>query len=253
MSKVAIPKKLGHIWIGPYDPPLEWMKTWIDKHPHWDYTLYDNTFLEQTKFRTQNQIDEYLRRGEYSGVADLMRYEILYDKGGFIANTDSICYHCIDELFDKLCAYTVYENEFLKGQLVSPIMACEPGNEFVGKVIEILSKIQPSDLDRPWKSTGNLFMARMIRDENTDIVIFPSHYFIPIHFEGEIYTGNEKVYAKELFGSTRNYYRNNIALDFITRTKQSWTRRLRARKSKQIKKSNIDIFDKDYSRKEPQD
>ena len=252
MPEVSIPKKLGHIWIGPYDPPLDWMKTWIDKHPYWEYTLYDNNYLENTKFKTQRQIEEYLNRGEYSGVADLMRYEILYEKGGFIANTDSICYHCTDELFDKPCAYTVYENEFLKGQLVSPIMACEPGNEFVGNIIETLSKVEPSDLDRPWKSTGNLFMARMIRDQKPEIIIFPSHYFIPVHFEGEFYTGEEKVYAKELFGSTRNSYGDNNIRSFFTKIKQSWLRKSRARRLKKLQKNNINVFDKDYSSKESQ-
>lgn len=39
-----IPKKLSHIWIGPLQPPLDWMRTWRDKYQDWEYTLYDNAF-----------------------------------------------------------------------------------------------------------------------------------------------------------------------------------------------------------------
>lgn len=60
---MKIPKKLGHIWIGPKQQPSQWMQSWIDRHPDWDYTLYDNDFLRKGNFRTRAQIDEYMKRG----------------------------------------------------------------------------------------------------------------------------------------------------------------------------------------------
>jgi hypothetical protein len=33
-----IPRNLGHIWIGPKVAPEDWMQTWVDKHPEWNYT-----------------------------------------------------------------------------------------------------------------------------------------------------------------------------------------------------------------------
>ena len=68
-----IPRRLGHIWIGPQPAPLEWMDTWKAAHPGWDYTLYDNAYLTGRRFRNQPLINEYFRRAEYAGVADLMR------------------------------------------------------------------------------------------------------------------------------------------------------------------------------------
>lgn len=123
---LGIPKKLGHIWIGPHEAPYEWFQTWIDKHPEWDYQLYDNEFLKTHTFRTQHLIDFYWSLDLYAGVSDLMRLEILYEYGGFIPEADTICYHNTDELFVNKCPYTVYENEFLRGKLVSPILAAPP-------------------------------------------------------------------------------------------------------------------------------
>jgi len=204
---MLIPKKLGHIWIGPLEPPREWMQTWKDLHPDWDYTLYDNDFLASEQFETQAQIDEYIKRGSYAGAADLLRYEILYKYGGYVAAADSICRHPIDELFDDdQSLYTVYENEFVRGHLVSPIAAAAPNHSFIRLLIDRLKQVDPADLEEPWKQTGNLFVAEMIEEHQPDIVIWPSHYLIPIHYTGRIYRGTGKVYANQLFGNTKKLY-----------------------------------------------
>jgi mannosyltransferase OCH1-like enzyme len=213
-SNIGIPKKMGHIWVGPLPPPIDWMRTWRQHHPDWEYTLYGNRFLHDFTFRTRRQIEEYMKRGQYAGVSDLMRLEILYQFGGMLPEADSICLRGTEHLYANNGAYTVYENEFIRGKLVSPILAASPGNEFVRAMIDELSKIDPADLDEPWISTGNLFTARMIDALSPrDLTIFPSHYFIPIHFTGVMYQGNDTVFACQMFGTTRNAYRRMSALE----------------------------------------
>lgn len=202
----GIPKRMGHIWIGPKPAPTEWMSSWQLRHPDWDYTLYGNDILEQFDFRTRHLIDYYIDVGEYAGAADLIRYELLHAYGGFIAEADSVCIHPIDELLEGPQAYTIYENEFLRGELVSPILACDPGNSFLGEVIDRLSKLRTDQLASAWTTTGNLFLARMIRELSPRITIWPSHTMIPIHFTGETYQGDQKVYAVQMFGTTHGSY-----------------------------------------------
>lgn len=201
-SEVKIPKKMSHIWIGPRPAPADWMKTWRDHHPDWEYTLFDNDYLAMRKFRTQAQINEYLKRGKYAGVADLMRLEILLEQGGFMPGADSICLRNMDHLFSEECAYTVYENELVRGRLVSPIQAAEPGNPFVERLIQALCRVDPADLEDPWVSTGNLFLAKKIEEISPKIIIFPSHFTIPLHYSGVCYEGGGDVYALQMFGST---------------------------------------------------
>jgi hypothetical protein len=73
-------------------------------------------------------------------------------------------------------------------------------------LIDRLKQVDPADLEEPWKQTGNLFVAEMIEEHQPDIVIWPSHYLIPIHYTGRIYRGTGKVYANQLFGNTKKLY-----------------------------------------------
>lgn len=199
---IGIPRKLSHIWIGPRPAPTAWMQTWQNFHPNWEYTLYDNKFLSSKKFKTQRQIDEYLKRGQYAGVADLMRLEILFEHGGLMPGADSVCLKSMEHLFEKKCAYAIYENEIIRGKLVSPIQAAEPGNSFIGKLIDVLSNTAPENLEEPWISTGNFFMTTMIDKFSPEIEIFPSRFMIPIHYTGICCEGSEPIYAIQKFGST---------------------------------------------------
>lgn len=204
-----IPYNMIHIWIGPLQPPIQWMNTWREKHPKWTYRIFDNSELKNTKFINQHLINEYLKREKYAGVADLIRYETLYKEGGFIPEADSICYNNTEELFNKpknFC-YSVYESEKIRPGYVSPIYACNPRNIFVKEIIDRLNKLQVEDLLEPWQSTGNLFLKNFINEKNPNIEIFPSHYFIPQHFKSKKrYNGSDKVYADQLWGSTKHRY-----------------------------------------------
>lgn len=206
-----IPKKLWHIWIGPHDAPLLWMDSWPAHHADWDYKVFDNVDLKNTKFHNQHLIDEYFRRGKYNGVADLVRYELLLQHGGFVPPADAVCFENTDELWinDPDICYTVYENEVVRPGYVSPIYACNQGNKFVQLIVDTLHQLEPHQLsNKVWESTGNLFLANMIAAHCPHIHIFPSHYFIPKHFKAKTprYAGPDKVYADQMWGTTRKRY-----------------------------------------------
>ena len=110
------------------------------------------------------------------------------------------------KLWTRAQAYTVYESEFMRGKLVSPILACNPGNDFVAALIARLNEVPVSQLDKPWITTGNYFVAQMIEELKPDITVFPSHYFIPKHYTGHTYTGDGPVYCQQLFGETTKAY-----------------------------------------------
>ena len=147
-----------------------------------------------------------LERALYAGVADLMRYEILYEFGGFLPEADSICLKNTDNLFNEASCYTVYENEMIRGKLVSPTIAAKPKDPFIKTLIDTLHETDPEKLGDPWKYTGNLFCAQMIDKHDPAITIFPSYFFNPIHYSGLLDEKYQDAYAVQLWGSTKKGY-----------------------------------------------
>jgi mannosyltransferase OCH1-like enzyme len=216
-----IPAKMIHIWIGPKPAPIHWMNTWHEKHPHWQYMVFDNAWFEKTSFYNQSIIDEYYQRGKYNAVADLIRYELLYDHGGFLPPADAICLENTDELWtepEHKC-YTVYEHERARPHFVSPIYASNAGNEFLEKIIIELSKVTVKTIEtkKVWQVTGNEFLRWMIKRHKPAIKIFPSHYFIPKHYSAKTprYNGPDKIYADQMWGSTKQNYKDTLE-EYIT-------------------------------------
>jgi mannosyltransferase OCH1-like enzyme len=215
-----IPKKLWHIWIGPKSAPLKWMNTWPKKHPDWEYQIIDNEYISKRKFYNQHLIEKYLTMPEkngYAGAADLIRYEILYENGGLMPGSDSICLENTEELWVESTdfCYTVYENEKLRPGFVSPIQASNSKDKFLEFIIEDLHKLTPDRLEEKevYQITGNRYLKDIISRTNFYIKIFPSHYFIPKHFSSqhtERYNGPDKIYADQLWGSTKNIYDQGI-------------------------------------------
>ena len=225
---IRIPKRLSHIWIGPKPAPTEWMKTWPEKHPKWEYRVFDNDFLRSFPFRTRRLINEYFWRGEYAGVQDLMRYEILYEFGGFMADADAVCLHPVDKLLTRAGLYTVYDRATETGRGVCPFLASNPGNPLLGAVIERLCQLEPWQLRKPFHSTGNLFLMSMIREWGEDkLTIFPSHYFVPWHHTTpeDIYDGPDTVYAEQKWGTATFRYNRGTEEGEETLTRQTLAER----------------------------
>ncbi len=213
---LAVPRRLGHIWIGPKPAPTGWMESWPKMHPGWSYTVFGNDTLTGYPFRLRKLINEYAWRGAWAGVQDMMRYELLFRYGGFMADADAISLHPVDELLDQPRAYTVYDRpETDKFRGVCPFLACEPGNPFVGAVIDELAGLEPWELRKPEVSTGNRFLMRMIKDRAPGpetLAIFPTHYFIPWQKSAPDvwYDGPDRIYAEQKWGtSTFAYNRRN--------------------------------------------
>lgn len=204
-----INKLMRIIWIGPNQAPMKWINTWKNKHPDWEFYVFTDEMLKSRKWHNQHLIDEYYKRQKWSGVADLIRYEMLYEDGGFIPPADAECYHNTEELFNmpKHMCYTVYENEKIRPGYTSPIYACNPGNEFVKMLIDELHKLKANELsDRVWETTGNVWLPTMIAKKPELVKIFPSYHFIPVHYsiKSTMYIGPGKVYASQKWGTTKN-------------------------------------------------
>lgn len=203
-------KTLHCIWIGDETKrPDKWIKTWKDKHPGWEYILWDNEALIARDWHNKELLQSYLSEGRYPVVADIMRYQILYEYGGFMHPADSVCLEPTDELFTDYDSYAVYENETVRPGLISPLYGAEKGSTFAYELMTNLPKVAPKAKDgrnkAPWQVTGNLYMQKMYAKTKANVKVFPSYTFTPIHYTGETYKGNDKVYAVQMWGTTAEW------------------------------------------------
>lgn len=212
LNNFVIPKNLFQIWIGPYDPPAKWMTTWKELHPNWNYILVNNEYVSNFKFANKEVIDYLIDKKKYDGASDVIRYELLYQLGGFLPCSDSICYSNVDDLFigdSTEMLYVVHESEIARPDMFLPVYASTPRHPFLGILLDEISKLSlTADLKIPYTSVGNFFVSKHLYKKNySNITKFPSHYFIPDHrITGLQYSGEGKVYANQMFGSTLKRY-----------------------------------------------
>lgn len=201
-----IPKILHHIWVGERPPPLHWMATWPRHHPTWRYITWNNDTVFRRPWRNQRLVNAYRDQGEWRGVADVIRYEILNEMGGFMPGADSECLRPIDELVAEpgITAYAVAESEEAAPGLLTPVYAAHPDAAFLEAMISEISGATPGE---PWQHVGNAVMQHVYeRIDWSSVRIWPSWTFNPEHHTGVRYGGPEKPYARQHWGSTKGRY-----------------------------------------------
>jgi mannosyltransferase OCH1-like enzyme len=203
----SIERKMYPIWIGPNPAPMKWLLTWKEKHPDWDFKIFTDDHYKDRTWKNQHLMDHYYKLQKWQGVADLIRYELLLEKGGFIPEADIECLNPIDELLtgSKETCYTCYENEDYRPGYIQPFFAANPQNLAIKYVVNILHQLTPSELSpEPFRSTGNQFLSKIPEDYKKYITIWPSHYFIPqfYTFDSKRYNGPDKIYGEHYWGST---------------------------------------------------
>lgn len=162
---------------------------------------------------------------EYCGKTDIMRLELLYRFGGIFIDADSICMEPIGPLFDELSlsgktGFATYENENTRqGLVANGNFAIQPKHPLLRDMLDwILSDtaIQPIQTLLAWASVGPVLLTNILKtNKYPDFKILPSHYFLPIHFTGIKYTGHERVYAHQLWGTNFNFYDNRESIPAI--------------------------------------
>lgn len=202
------------------------MRSWQEMNPDWDYTVYDNDYLLSRRFRNHALLCTYFRQREYAGVADILRYEILSEFGGFVAAADSICLRSIDPLLDHDTPFTCYEvpPEVCDGLgmprkkgLVCPILGSPANHPILDAIIErIGADIDAANPPKPWKGTGNFFLRNFFktnRDYAEQLYIYPAQFFVPEHFRGWTYEGDDQPFCKQMWGTTRSAYPSSHTID----------------------------------------
>jgi mannosyltransferase OCH1-like enzyme len=203
-----IPRILHVIWVGDETRrPDNCIATWLHHNPDWELRLWGNDDLADYGWVNARHMREMAPR-ELNGVADLMRWEILYNEGGFVVDADSICRQPLAPWLFEGEACACWENEFIRPGLVAAgYVGSVKENPFFGQMILDL-QAAPTVVDRmAWQSVGPQFLTDSLRSQGyTGMTVWPSHFFIPRHFTGLEYHGGGRVFADQVWGSTLHAY-----------------------------------------------
>jgi glycosyltransferase involved in cell wall biosynthesis len=208
--KKTIPKIIHQLWIGPKPRPSVFMDTWKNMHPDMEYICWNEEEIEKRDLKLEclNKINDMV---EINGKADIIRWEILYKYGGVFLDADSICIESIDDHLLKQSAFAGFENELVrKGLVATGTMGFYPNHPLCREAIDWILKneisVEKTGM-RAWQTVGPGMITRLMSSGKfKDVTIFPSFYFLPMHFTGNIYNGHGKVYSHQEWGSTRQHY-----------------------------------------------
>ena len=175
-----IPKILHFIWVGDESKrPNNCIDTWVQHNPSWHIKIWGNSSLIEKQWVNAHHMQE-IAKFELNGLADLMRWEILYDEGGVLVDADSICARPLDEHFRDNEAFACWENEIARpGLIAAGYFGCEAGNAFVGQIINDIFNEESVTNEMAWKTVGPQRLTDSYRKYNyQSLKIFPSHFFI---------------------------------------------------------------------------
>ena len=208
VSRQRIPKILHLTWVGDDSKrPDNCIRTWVQHNPDWTIKVWGNDDLREREWVNARHIRAMWNR-ELNGVADLMRWEILYAEGGIVVDADSVCVRALDDWLLEAEAIACWENEITRPRLIGcNMVGAVAGNPFIGQIIQDLHA-QPTVVhDMAWKTVGPLCLTTAyFKYRYTGLTILPSHFFIPDHFSGVHYEGGGIVYAKQEWASTHRAY-----------------------------------------------
>jgi len=178
-----IPKTIHQIWISDVSPELpdrfkKYRDTWLDKHPNWDYRIWN---LQNLDFSPRSH--RLFKACQHPAqIADLLRMEILFVHGGVYVDTDFECLRPIDDLLRGVRNFSCSED----GQFLSiGILGAEQRSALFDCVIQnfpdVLGK-KPVNVE-----TGPAFFTRTVLEKgfNNDLTVFPREYFYPFNFHTE--------------------------------------------------------------------
>ncbi len=210
-----IPKLMHFIWVGDESKrPDNCIDTWRKFNPDWNFLVWGNAELNELKWHNRDHMTAMYGR-ELNGVADMLRWEILYSNGGVVVDADSIALRPMDDHLLDCEAFACWENEIVRpGLIAAGYFGCEAGNVFVKQIVRDIHAEPSVTHDMAWKTVGPLRLTESYRKyAYSQLRIYPSHYFIPRHFAGQTYEGSDPIYADQLWGSTKRGYDQIHRLD----------------------------------------
>ena len=209
-----IPKIIHQIWLGDKKKmPVDFMKTVRDKHSGWKYILWTEEnishIVNHKKFKIVSEYNKSVDN-KFTNLANILRYEKLFEYGGIYIDADSICNKPFNDLMDNEF-FAAYENEVKQPNLIANgVIGSVPRYPILEMCIDEIKRMNNKVITRKpsFKTTGPVLLTKIINEYGKEkIAVYPSWYFFPVHYSG--YVVNKKIdpqkdsYTNQLWLSTK--------------------------------------------------
>lgn len=222
----GIPKVIHQYWEGGRKPPAQLLDSCRGLHPGWNYSLW-NTEQIKAKFPSGelvNQVDYMFPRRPLHCLADIARYELLLFYGGVYIDADTRCLVPLDSLWQDFCenvsdGFGAYESETRTANIegynlvATGVLALHPYSPTAMLLVKHLHQTDWS-LDT-WRSTGPLYVTKILAQKKLPLTILPSRLFYPFHHldkrpdtqeEIEAYLKEKGALTDQLWGTSHDSY-----------------------------------------------
>lgn len=205
-------RQMHFVWVGDDSKrPDNLIETWRRHHPQWAIKVWGNDELHGRRWELQRHIDEWLAMDKpLCGIADMMRWEILWENGGLALDADAVCLRPLDDALFDCELFAVNEHErLLPGVVANGIVYSMPRHRLIRKIIDRIGAMPSLATFQAFQCTGPQAITQALKGEDmTGIRLLPSHYFLPEHHyePGVYYDGPDPVYSRQLWGSTHEAY-----------------------------------------------
>lgn len=208
-----IPPLLHFVWVGDDRlRPDDCIRTWVAHHPDWTVKLWGMDDLRERSWVNARHLRELAAAGRWAAVADLMRWEILYEEGGVSVEADTVCLRPLEAAWMEEHAFAAWEHEHARpGVLGTVVVGARPGHPLIGQVILDLQATAtlPEALERDLAGRQRLTDTWKAHAAS-DLAVLPSHCFSPAHYSGAGYTGAGRVYCDHRWGTARRAYDDGL-------------------------------------------
>lgn len=157
-----IPKILHQIWIGVNELPKEeksWIESWKRLHPEWKHILWTNDNIPVLPKNLQEVVESVSEK--YALAADVYRYFILHNHGGFYVDTDMECFKNINDFlsYDFVGMIPRYEVNYI----TNSFFGVTQKNKILNDCMNNLKPLEKKDLKFGYLKTGPVVLTRALK------------------------------------------------------------------------------------------
>ena len=181
-----INKVIQGLWIGPELSLMEQLSiaSFLMNGHEYHLYIYDDmkgipagtTIKDGREILPPSMIFQYEHFKTYAGFANFFRYKLLLEKGGWWADTDTICL----KPFDFAEEY-IFSSELCQGEEVinNGIIKAPAASDVMAYAWQVSQTKDPAQL--VWGELGPKLMAEAVRAFALERFVQPHHVFCPLH------------------------------------------------------------------------